>query len=52
MDPYDYTQTVYVDPHEDNEDELKQLEKDLAPSSADYYAILNVSKEVKETDLL
>lgn len=48
MDPYDYTQTVHVESHEDNEDELQQLEKDLAPSAADFYAILNISKQVTQ----
>lgn len=47
MDPYEYTQTVH-DPteHEVDDDDLKKLEKDLAPSSADFYGILNISKKV------
>lgn len=47
MDPYEYTQTVN-DPieHEVDDDDLKKLEKDLAPSSADFYGILNISKKV------
>lgn len=49
MDPYEYTQTVN-DPseHEADDDDLKKLEKDLAPSSADFYGILNISKKVIE----
>jgi len=47
MDPYEYTQTVN-DPteHEVDDDDLKKLEKDLAPSSADFYGILNISRKV------
>jgi DnaJ family protein C protein 11 len=47
MDPYEFTQSVHENvEHEINDDELEQLEKDLAPSSADYYGILNISKKV------
>lgn len=47
MDPYEFTQTIHEDVHDDNQDDLKKLEKDLAPSSADYYGVLNISRKVK-----
>jgi DnaJ family protein C protein 11 len=47
MDPYEFTQTISDDSqHQDGEDDLKKLEKDLAPSSADYYGVLNISRKV------
>lgn len=43
MDPYDFhdQEEVIAD-----EDDLERLEKELAPSSADYYGVLNISKKV------
>lgn len=46
MDPYEFTQTIHDEGHEDNIDDVKQLEQELAPSSADYYGVLNVSRKV------
>lgn len=50
MDPYEFTQTISDDNHHEEggggEDDLKKLEKDLAPSSADYYGVLNISRKV------
>jgi DnaJ family protein C protein 11 len=46
MDPYEFTQSVNYEVHENEEDDLKKLEKDLAPSSADYYGVLNISRKV------
>lgn len=46
MDPYEFTQTIHDESHEDNTDDLKKLEQELAPSSADYYGVLNISRKV------
>jgi DnaJ family protein C protein 11 len=46
MDPYEFTQTIHEDVQDDSQDDLKKLEKDLAPSSADYYGVLNISRKV------
>lgn len=46
MDPYEFTQTIHDESHEDSIDDVKQLEQELAPSSADYYGVLNVSRKV------
>lgn len=46
MDPYEFTQTVNHEVHENEEDDLQKLEKDLAPSSADYYGVLNIARKV------
>jgi hypothetical protein len=47
MDPYEYTQTVNEERHDDDQDDLKKLEQDLAPTAADYYGVLNISRKVK-----
>ncbi|KAG0168455.1 hypothetical protein DFQ28_011747 [Apophysomyces sp. BC1034] len=45
MDPYDYNHSSNVISDDElDDDELSTLEKQLSPQSADYYAILNVSK--------
>ncbi|KAI8890072.1 DnaJ-domain-containing protein [Backusella circina FSU 941] len=52
MDPYEFTQSVHDDvEHEVNDDELEQLERELAPSSADYYGILNISKKATDEEI-
>ncbi|KAI8390212.1 hypothetical protein BD560DRAFT_380258 [Blakeslea trispora] len=51
MDPYEYTQTIDHEVHEVDEDELQKLEKDLAPSSADYYGVLNISRKASEEEI-
>jgi hypothetical protein len=50
MDPYEQTQSSASIPDEyvDDEEHLKELETQLAPKDADYYGILNVSKEVND----
>lgn len=52
MDPYEFTQTVNEERHEDDKDDLKKLEEDLAPSAADYYGVLNISRKVRAYLLL
>lgn len=46
MDPYENTHTIHDNRHEDDQDDLKKLEEDLAPSAADYYGVLNISRKV------
>lgn len=46
MDPYEFTQTVSEEPHQEDQSDLKKLEQDLAPTAADYYGVLNVSRKV------
>lgn len=50
MDPYDLTQSSSSDQIQDDfhndEDTLKQLEKELAPKPLDFYGVLNVSRTV------
>lgn len=43
MDPYNFQDSEDII---NNEDELKKLEAELAPSSADYYGVLNISRKV------
>ena len=43
MDPYNFQVSEDII---NNEDELKKLETELAPSSADYYGVLNISRKV------
>lgn len=50
MDPYAFTQ--HDEFHEETEDDLKKLERELAPASSDYYGILNISKKVRSRLLL
>ncbi|KAI9261706.1 hypothetical protein BY458DRAFT_251653 [Sporodiniella umbellata] len=49
MDPYDYQG------HEGDvlaeEDELKKLETELAPSSTDFYGVLNISRKATEEEI-
>lgn len=52
MDPYEYTQTIHEERHEEDKDELKKLEEDLAPSAADYYGVLNISRKVNHDALI
>ncbi|KAI8646159.1 hypothetical protein BD408DRAFT_337490 [Parasitella parasitica] len=52
MDPYEYTQTMNDPPeHQADDDDLKKLEKDLAPSSVDFYGVLNISKKATEEEI-
>ncbi|KAI9473679.1 MAG: hypothetical protein EXX96DRAFT_578912 [Benjaminiella poitrasii] len=53
MDPYEFTQTVRDDSQQQemDNDELKRLEKELTPSSADYYGVLNISKKATEEEI-
>src|SRR4051812_24493863 len=51
MDPYDFSQSSSSSDHiqddfQNDEDTLKELEKELAPKPLDFYGILNVSKTV------
>lgn len=48
MDPYEQTQSSASIPDEyvDEEEQFRELEAELAPKGADYYGILNISKEV------
>ncbi|OZJ06975.1 hypothetical protein BZG36_00249 [Bifiguratus adelaidae] len=52
MDPYDFTQGTSI-PEEpvDDDAQLRELEKELAPRSVDYYMLLNVSKEATEEEI-
>ena len=47
MDPYEQTQssTSIPDDFVDDEEQFKELETELAPKDADYYGILNISKQ-------
>ncbi|RUS23257.1 hypothetical protein BC937DRAFT_89727 [Endogone sp. FLAS-F59071] len=55
MDPYDLTQPSSSDQIQDDfhndEDALKQLEKDLAPKPLDFYGVLNVSRTATEEEI-
>lgn len=54
MDPYEFTQTVSgEDTSQEDQSDLKKLEQDLAPTAADYYGVLNISRKViiKEVEL-
>ncbi|PHZ09606.1 DnaJ-domain-containing protein [Rhizopus microsporus ATCC 52813] len=48
MDPYDFhdQEEAIAD-----EDDLERLERELAPSSADYYGVLNISKKATEEEI-
>ncbi|KAH8554416.1 hypothetical protein BGW37DRAFT_421450 [Umbelopsis sp. PMI_123] len=47
MDPYEQTQssTSIPDDYVDDEEQFRELETELAPKDADYYGILNISKQ-------
>jgi hypothetical protein len=47
MDPYEQTQSSSSIPDDfvDDEEQFKELETELAPKDADYYGILNISKQ-------
>jgi hypothetical protein len=49
MDPYEQTQSSASIPDEyvDEAEQFKELEAELAPKAADFYGILNISKEVR-----
>ncbi|KAI8393501.1 uncharacterized protein BYT42DRAFT_619449 [Radiomyces spectabilis] len=52
MDPYEQTFNESAMPDADLDDsEIQKLEKELAPQSSDYYALLNVSKTATPEEL-
>ncbi|GAA5803597.1 hypothetical protein EDC94DRAFT_610938 [Helicostylum pulchrum] len=51
MDPYEFTQTVSEEPHQEDQSDLKKLEQDLAPTAADYYGVLNISRKATEDEI-
>ncbi|KAG0744655.1 hypothetical protein G6F57_009539 [Rhizopus arrhizus] len=48
MDPYNFQDSEDII---NNEDELKKLETELAPSSADYYGVLNISRKATDEEI-
>ncbi|GAA5809714.1 hypothetical protein MFLAVUS_003127 [Mucor flavus] len=51
MDPYEFTQTMSEEPHQEDQSDLKKLEQDLAPTAADYYGVLNISRKATEDEI-
>ncbi|KAI9284047.1 hypothetical protein BC943DRAFT_91242 [Umbelopsis sp. AD052] len=53
MDPYEQTQSSASIPDDfvDDDEHFRELETELAPKDADYYGILNISKQATEDEI-